>query len=822
MGKTLQLLCIISIVFFLISLSVFPLEDSDIWFHLKAGEWIWQNKKLPCPDPFSWSIKDLCWIDPEWGVQVLLHGVKSLDGLDGVIIAKAALITATFLGLLLFQIRLTGFSLWGVLLLTIGILASADRFMERVEHIGFFFLMLSVGILFWWRGFLSVYPQGGKFISHYKIKVYLPLVVLPIISILWVNTHPSVALGIVLFVLFLGGEIVVAIITNLSRVVTYKKVSFLFYFFIRFINGVLDKKALSKKALMLLGLGTALLTSASFINPYGLLPILTPFKVGGTAYLANIIEWQSPFAPAHQETPYTQFFLLTLSLYWVTLIIGWLRNGIRLGPALILLGVSYLGLTRVRHINVFVLAGFLPVMTSLSSEGFGIQKLRVNLLRLNRNYGKHQFLNHEFGYKLALLLCILSFTGSASHIIRNGYKLGRVYRTFGLGQRPIFAQKALDFLDEHKINGNLFNGYGLGGYVIYAGYPERTVFMDGRAHYPEELFLEHSQVNKSAKDAQEILDKYKIDYVIILHPEEGGTGLADFLSDDKKNWSLIYWDQYYLVYLRRKPPECQGEANGSELKRMGANEQMDCENWHNVIAKYEYAYADPIRLRRPEMLEELSRTGKEALKTKVRTRGELERNLEITPNNNRARVLLGGVLEMIPDIQEAKKVYEDIVRREPKFALGHFLLGNLLIQEARNIYETPSLFREKEATLTVSPKELLTLKNGKQVKKTLWEAGKTELQKAYTLDKSVVHPLVILGNIVYEEGNLDEAEKFWRKANDINPNDSEANYQLGVLYANEKFDRERAKNHLERYLLLTSGETVERERAKVILERLGR
>src|SRR5262249_16768185 len=29
--------------------------DADLWWHLKTGEFVWSQHKLPVPDPFGWT-----------------------------------------------------------------------------------------------------------------------------------------------------------------------------------------------------------------------------------------------------------------------------------------------------------------------------------------------------------------------------------------------------------------------------------------------------------------------------------------------------------------------------------------------------------------------------------------------------------------------------------------------------------------------------------------------------------------------------------------------------------------------------------------------
>lgn len=41
-------------MFSLIIIANMPLQTYDYWWHLKAGEWIVQNKHVPVNDIFSW------------------------------------------------------------------------------------------------------------------------------------------------------------------------------------------------------------------------------------------------------------------------------------------------------------------------------------------------------------------------------------------------------------------------------------------------------------------------------------------------------------------------------------------------------------------------------------------------------------------------------------------------------------------------------------------------------------------------------------------------------------------------------------------------
>lgn len=61
-----------------------PLQDQDIFFHLAAGRAIVEAGRLPAIDPFIFPLADVPAIYPEWGFEVLFHGIERIAGLPGV------------------------------------------------------------------------------------------------------------------------------------------------------------------------------------------------------------------------------------------------------------------------------------------------------------------------------------------------------------------------------------------------------------------------------------------------------------------------------------------------------------------------------------------------------------------------------------------------------------------------------------------------------------------------------------------------------------------------------------------------------------------
>jgi hypothetical protein len=59
----------------------------------------------------------------------------------------------------------------------------------------------------------------------------------------------------------------------------------------------------------------------------------------------------------------------------------------------------------------------------------------------------------------------------------------------------VFPVEAVDWLEQHPPEGNGFNYFIWGGYLLYRSWPERTVFIDGQTDfYGEALTRQYVQV----------------------------------------------------------------------------------------------------------------------------------------------------------------------------------------------------------------------------------------------------------------------------------------------------------------------------------------
>lgn len=167
-------------------------RDSDAWWHLKTGEYLWQQHKLPAPDPFAWTTDTgtpaysgeekvrYFNLTHEWLAQVMLYLAYAAGGFPGAILLRAVLLTL-FCGLAgLIAYRRSGgfYRSIGAALLAGTVAASFTS--DRPFLFGFVFLAATIAALEFRRGLWLLPPMfavwanthGGYFLGWAPLGVY--------------------------------------------------------------------------------------------------------------------------------------------------------------------------------------------------------------------------------------------------------------------------------------------------------------------------------------------------------------------------------------------------------------------------------------------------------------------------------------------------------------------------------------------------------------------------------------------------------------------------------------------------------------------------
>ena len=125
---------------------------------------------------------------------------------------------------------------------------------------------------------------------------------------------------------------------------------------------------------------------------------------------------------------------------------------------------------------------------------------------------------------------------------------------FGVGiTEHKFSFKAAEFLRKNPIEGKMFNFFDIGGFLDWQLYPGALTFLDGRT-YNQQVFMEHQTVTGGMPGWERTIDKYGITYLVLKSMDSSGMILpiVPILANDP-NWSLVFSDGLFLVFVRNTP-----------------------------------------------------------------------------------------------------------------------------------------------------------------------------------------------------------------------------------------------------------------------------
>ena len=493
---------------FLVSLCCHRIVDVDIWWHLKAGEYIVKTLAIPHWDIFSYTSADHPWIDLHWVYQVLLYLVYRGGGVNGLLVLKCLVFFAIFLILFRIACRQTG-CLFSSTLTLLALLAF-ERYLPRPEIFTELFIVMYLVILF------------SSFHKETRV-IYL----LPVIQVLWVNMEGLFVLGPVILAAFLAGELVA---WKRPWPAQWK-----------------EQTAITGRRWLVLFLVTIGCVLACFANPYGLDGVLFPFTLltrlgrGSEVFSSTIAELSPPpflnFSTSHVP-------LLFYNLLIAVSVMSFLLNLRRLNFSRLLIYGCFLFLSFLARRNIPLFACVAMPLASLNLGEF-CSDVGPQWKSVLGNWGPR--IKHLMSAALIVTLLFLIWS-----VITNRFSIRTwPHAEFGAGFSPyMYPIRAVDFIEESGISGNVFNNIGIGGYLCWRGYPGRKVFIDGRLEVHERAFYtEYINVMQHPDDWDELAEKYHVNYVVLQHSMGDTQGLIGKLYRDEK-WRMIYFDDLTVVFLR--------------------------------------------------------------------------------------------------------------------------------------------------------------------------------------------------------------------------------------------------------------------------------
>ena len=284
------------------------IHDPDMWWHLKVGGYIVENREVPQADFYSFSNEGHHWIAHEWGSEVIYYLSYKLWKFRGLFMVNLIFLSLTYymLGRLIHTRANRDLSVTTVVIIVCTVFSSIfwvfrPHLMAYLFFIGYIYI-------------LEEYVRGRNL-----------LWLLPLIMVLWVNMHGSFIMGIVLIGIYLLAGLVNI---NFGRLLSVKW----------------EKNRLKTLILVLV-----LAAAAVVINPNTVKMYYYPFfTMNSKAIVENITEWASP----DFHNPVFKAFLAYLFLVYTTMMIS--RKPVKLHDTLLLGLFTYLAMFGARNIALFM------------------------------------------------------------------------------------------------------------------------------------------------------------------------------------------------------------------------------------------------------------------------------------------------------------------------------------------------------------------------------------------------------------------------------------------------------------------------------------
>lgn len=278
-------------------------KDSDYFWHIKAGEYMFNNGILT-KDIFSWFMNGKYWMSHEWAFDYLIYLLKYLFGSSHLFIYSFVCIVGLLL-ILFFSNKINYLkNIIFSLIWLVGFLIFCVFIQARPHMISFLFVALTIWFLY------------DLFINENSKKIYL----LPIVTLLWANFH--------------GGS------SNLSYIFC---LMFVIVGLFKFNFMKIEATRLSGKQIIKY-LSVALVCALVIcINPHGVKMLIYPYtNILDNVMIDFISEWQPTVLSNASHYPY---FILVIFIVSVML---FSKEKIKFID-LALLGVSvFLGLKSIR------------------------------------------------------------------------------------------------------------------------------------------------------------------------------------------------------------------------------------------------------------------------------------------------------------------------------------------------------------------------------------------------------------------------------------------------------------------------------------------
>jgi hypothetical protein len=501
--------------------AVTMLGDGDTGYHIRAGEWMLANGRVPTEDMFSFTKPAEPWFAWEWLWDVSFAWLHQHGGLAAVVLVNILIICFATALLYRMTYRRCGNPLVAILVTGLASGGASIHWLARPHLVTMLFLLI----------FIEILDQVRD--GHAQMLWSLPL-----LTILWTNLHGGFFVGIIVIGAYAGGELIASAVAKERR----------------------DRIAKFESSLPYItaAIGCAL---ASLVNPYGYHlheHIVKYFQDPDQTrniqeFMGTNFQWAS--------SRFTEVMMVAAVCAAV-----WHARRKHFAEVLLIAGWAHLALIAVRNVPIFMLAAAPFVVQPLTA---GIQMLAEAPVAdwLRSAAENFREIGEEIGalektwrvHIVSVMVIVLLGLGMSSP--GAGSKLKPKYDS------KVYPEAAL--AEVAQPGSRIFTHDEWGDYLIYNLWPKGIrVFVDGRSDfYGGKFYQEYLDILNVKYNWHEQLARYGVN-TILLPADYALAGAVKESSD----WRVVYDDHRSIVF-RSVRAENTNELSVSNTGRIGGRDR---------------------------------------------------------------------------------------------------------------------------------------------------------------------------------------------------------------------------------------------------------
>lgn len=463
--------------------------DPGVGWHLKTGEWIVSNRKIPTTDPFLFSSEGKQWICEQWLADVLSYLGLRAGGFPLLHLLFVGVVLSIYIFVLHPLLRQVSQSnLTAFYLILLASLLGAVQWIFRPVVFSFLFFSLTWSLVYPW--YLGLQGQSAS-----KKKVFI---LLPVVFFLWANSHPAFPLGWCVLVCLTVGC----------------------YF--------QQGKPPVKDCLFLLSscVLVTLLTPNGFSLYKSILGLL------GDRYFMNLnTEW---FSVDYHGRSFLPFFIVLLLMY---IVVG-RRVTVGLFELSMLMVFSYLALQQRRYLPFYGITVSVVLARVLADTKVTVSRF-PKLAQAFRSIARKDQAASRGEYSLMAWGGLVVFT------------LVSGYLPFRSNREPTFPgnfpKAAVERLATEQNVGRIFHTPDWGGYLTFFLWPGTKAFIDDRNQLnSSDMYEDFFTADRAKPGWQEVLSRWKFHWILV----QMDAPLSVVLQEDE-SWEQVLEQDGVRLFRKR-------------------------------------------------------------------------------------------------------------------------------------------------------------------------------------------------------------------------------------------------------------------------------